>query len=105
MKDKSNQFSTKLWSVSFDPSSKYDHYARSLGLFENKPMAVPMAVPMVNGYSAHNKMEERPNGLWQTVDEFPFVNNYIGYYSMVKFNEELKLFDVFLFYLSLAFLN
>ena len=50
-------------------------------------------------------MEERHNGLWQTVDEFPLVNNYIGYYSMVKFNEELKLFDVFLFYLSLAFLN
>ena len=58
-----------------------------------------------DGSSRHNKVEERRNGVWQKLDDFPFVNDYIYYSSTVNFNDELYLFGMFLFYLKLAILN
>ena len=46
---------------------------------------------------SNKKVEERRNGVWETLDDFPFVNDYISDYSMVNFNEDLYLFGLFLF--------
>ena len=68
-----------------------------MGRFENRPIAV-------GSYSRNNKkVEERRNGVWQTLGDFPFVNSYINGYSMVSYNEELYLFGMFSFNLKFAF--
>ena len=72
--------------VSSAPSSTYEHYATSLGRFENRPMAV--------GSYPNKKLEERRNGFWLPLNDFPFVNRYIAYYSTVNFNKALYLFGI-----------
>ena len=58
-----------------------------------------------DGYTGHKKVEEGRNGVWQTLDDFPFVNDNICCYSMVNFNEDLYLFGTFLFNQKLVNLN
>ena len=53
----------------------------------------------------NKKVEERRNGVWQTLEDFPFVKNEIYKYSMVNFNGDLYLFGMFLFNQKLAFFN
>ena len=86
--------------VTTEPWARYDHYQTSLGRFENRPMAVGGTSP---GY--HRKVEELRNGVWRTLDDFSFVNQYIIKHSMVNFNEDLYLFGMFLFNQKLAIFN
>ena len=67
-------------------------------------MAVGSGYP---GYSNSNKKVEaqQRNGVWQTLDDFPFVADWIYGYSMVNFNDELYIFGMVLFNLKLAILN
>ena len=58
-----------------------------------------------DGWTGNKKVEEQRNGVWQKLDDFPFVNRYISYYSMVNFNGDLYLFGLFLFNQKLAIFN
>ena len=89
------KFSYNGNSISSAPSSNYDHLDTSLGQFDNRPMVVGnQGSPASDG---HKKVEQKRNQGWQTLDDFPFVNDDINSYSMVNFNRDLYLFGMFLF--------
>ena len=68
-------------------------------------MAVGSNFPSNNYRKKNKKVEERRNGVWQTLEDFPFVNEFIYGYSMVNFNGDLYLFGLFLFNQKLAIFN
>ena len=72
---------------------------------KNRPIAVGGLGNGVGGLRNNTKVEEQRNGVWQMLDDFPFVTTRILGYSMVNFNEDLYLFGMFLFNQKLAIFN
>ena len=73
--------------------SNYGHYGTSLGSIKNVPIAV-------GGESPKNKkVEKLQNGRWTNMGDFPFVNAFIYYYSLVTFDHSIFIFGkIFNFY-------
>ena len=72
-------------SITAGPTANYNHYATSLGNWQNIPVAV-------GSYYSHRHVESFENGFWSTQPDFPFVIYYIFHYSMVSVNGNLFLF-------------
>jgi len=80
-------FSFDGTSVISTASSNYAHYYTSLGSIQNVPIALGGAFPSLNKH-----VESLRGGSWRIMEDFPFVKDYICYYSFVTFHGDLYLF-------------
>ena len=74
------------------PSSNYDHSYTSLGQLQNTPIAVGHWSTTSGTSMNGKKVEALQDGIWNTLSDFPFVQESIDSYSMVNFNGALYLF-------------
>lgn len=89
--------------MSIAPAADHGHRLSSLGRFNNIPIAVAGLY--------NRKVEELKNGVWRTLDDFPFVEEALRLYSMllnrprleqmVTLNDALYLFGTFLLFINL----
>ena len=68
-----------------EKSAAIEHFITSLGAYRGQPFAL-------GGYSPNNREVEIMEEEWISLGPFPFVRDWIAYYSTVTFKDELYIF-------------
>ena len=68
-----------------EPTANHGHYYTSLGVYDGSPFAL-------GGYNPNNKEVEHFKDSWTSIGQFPFVSEYIDWYSTVTLNNVLYIF-------------
>ena len=68
-----------------EQDANYQHYATSLGKFEESPF-------VVGSYSPSNVKVEQYKTSWTTVGDFPYASSFIRLYSTVTIDGQVYIF-------------